>query len=375
MSIPPKPPASPPVDQLEAPLAADQSGDSPTGVSVILSVLNEELHLRETLAAVLSQDWVGELQIVIALGPSVDQTDEIAREIARDNPLVELVQNPSGRTPDGLNAALAAVKYPVVVRADGHCVLPANYISLAVATLEQTGADNVGGVMAAVGQTDFECAVACAMTSRIGVGGAAFHTGGKPGPALTVYLGSFKKSTLDAVGGYDGSFLRAQDWEMNHRILNAGGTVWFNPEMQVTYRPRPNLKALTKQYFNYGRWRREIMRTYGQTVSLRYLAPPLLVTGLALTLIAAIVLAVTGQWTWSLVALVPTLGYLAGAIIGGVAISGGTSGKTRLLTPLALMAMHIAWGVGFICSPSGLRKSEPASGNPESPRAEEQSNA
>lgn len=342
---------------------------------MILSVLNEELHLRETLAAVLSQDWAGGLQVVIALGPSVDRTDEIARDIARENPQVELVQNPSGHTPDGLNTALAAVKYPVVVRADGHCVLPANYISLAVATLEQTGADNVGGVMAAVGQTDFECAVAGAMTSRIGVGGAAFHTGGEPGPALTVYLGSFKKSTLDAVGGYDGSFLRAQDWEMNHRILNAGGTVWFNPEMRVTYRPRPNLKALAKQYFHYGRWRREIMRTYGETVSLRYLAPPVLVAGLALTLVAAIALAATSNYPWALLALVPTLGYLAGAIIGGAAISGGTSGKTRCLMPLALMAMHIAWGVGFICSPSGLRRSKQANDNPENPRAEEESNA
>lgn len=338
--------------------------ESPNGVSVILPVLNEESHLAETLAAVLGQDWTGDLQVVVALGPSIDRTDEIARELAASDQRIELVSNPSGRTPDGLNAALVAAKFPVVVRVDGHCVLPKDYVTLAVDTLMRTGADNVGGVMAAQGQTDFECAAACAMTSRIGVGGAAFHTGGSEGPALTVYLGSFKKSTLDAIGGYDSGFLRAQDWEMNHRILQAGGQVWFNPKMQVTYRPRPNLKALCKQYFHYGRWRREIMRAYGETVSLRYLAPPALVTGLVVTLLAAFVLALTGNSGWALLALVPTVAYIAGAVVGGLAISRGESLKTRVLTPLALMAMHLSWGVGFICSPRGLRKPVASTGNP-----------
>ncbi len=327
----------------------------PEGVSVILPVLNEEQHFGETMAAVLAQDWPGELQVVIALGPSRDRTSELAAELAASDPRIKLVENPSGRTPDGLNAALAQARYPAVVRVDGHCVLPPNYVSLAVETLMRTGADNVGGVMAARGQTDFESAVACAMTSPIGVGGAAFHTGGTEGPALTVYLGSFKKSTLDALDGYDTSFLRAQDWELNHRILQAGGSVWFNPQMEVTYRPRPSLRALCKQYFHYGRWRREIMRTYGETVSLRYLAPPALVTGLVVTLLAALVLGLTGNGSWALLALLPTAGYLVGVVLGGIAISRNKSFKTRMLTPLALAAMHVSWGVGFICSPRGLR--------------------
>lgn len=347
-----------------APQLPQEQLERPVGVSVILSVLNEEQHLGEALAAILAQDWPGELQVVVALGPSSDRTDEIAAEVAKQSPQVQLVANPSGRTPDGLNSALAVVRYSVVVRADGHCVLPAGYVSLAVETLVRTCADNVGGVMAAVGQTDFEKAVACAMTSRIGVGGAAFHTGGSEGPALTVYLGSFKKSSLDAIGGYDSSFLRAQDWEMNYRILSAGGQVWFNPAMQVTYRPRPTLNALAKQYFHYGRWRREIVRAYNKTISLRYLAPPVLVLGLLLTLLAAVIFGLTGHITWALLASVPTGTYVAIAVLGGLTISRGQSLKTRVLTPVALMAMHLSWGVGFICSPRGLRKTTQPGPNP-----------
>ncbi len=182
-----------------------------------MPVLNEERHLTHAVTGVLTQDWAGPLEIVLALGPSTDRTDEVARRLAAIDERIVLVPNPTGRTPAGLNAAIAASRYEVVVRVDGHAILPADYVALAVETLQRTGADNVGGIMRAEGEAPFEQAVARAMTSPLGVGHAAFHVGGGEGRAETVYLGCFRKSALTRVGGYDETFLRAQDWEMNHR--------------------------------------------------------------------------------------------------------------------------------------------------------------
>ena len=150
-------------------------------------------------------------------------------------------------------------------------------------TLIRTGADNVGGVAAAEGTTDFESAVALAMTSKLGVGGAPFHVGGQEGEAQTVYLGVFRAQTLQRVGGYDESFDRAQDWEMNHRIRSLGGKIWFNPQMQVSYRPRPDLKrwpASTSSTERGG------VRSRGATrdCSGRYLAPPVAVAAIGVGL-------------------------------------------------------------------------------------------
>ena len=208
-------------------------------VSVIMPVLNEERHLAEAVHAVLAQDYPGELELVLAVGPSRDRTQEIAEKLAADDSRIIVVPNPTGRTPHGLNACIKASQYSIVVRVDGHSLLPSDYVRAAVETLEETGADNVGGLMAAEGVTPFEKAVARAMTSKIGIGNAPFHTGGGAGEAETVYLGSFRRSALDRVGGYDETFVRAQDWEMNHRIRQTGGKVWFTPRMHVTYRPRP----------------------------------------------------------------------------------------------------------------------------------------
>lgn len=315
-------------------------------VSVVIPVLDEERHLRTAVGHVLGQDYPGELEVVLALGPSKDRTDAIAAELVAEDPRVRTVRNPTGRTPAGLNAAIAAASHEIVVRVDGHGMLGEAYIATAVALLEATGADNVGGIMAAEGETPFQQAVARAMTTWLGVGGARFHTGGEAGPADTVYLGVFRRSTLERLGGYDESFARAQDWELNHRIRESGGLVWFSPELTVGYRPRSDVKALARQYFHYGRWRRVVMRRHSGTVSPRYLAAPV------------VVVAVGGGTLTGL------LGNRAGFLLpAGYAVSmvGGAWLTGRDLPPRALAAlpavyatMHLSWGVGFLTSPKAL---------------------
>jgi glycosyltransferase involved in cell wall biosynthesis len=316
-------------------------------VSVIIPVLNEERHLAQAVRMILDQDYPGSLEVVLALGPSRDGTDAVAQGLADADPRVRTVPNPSGKTPNALNAAIGAARHPIVARVDGHAEIPAGYLRIAVAELLAADADNVGGVMDAQGTTSFERAVACAMRSKIGVGNARFHVGGEPGEAETVYLGVFRRSALQRVGGYDEHFARAQDWEMNHRIRLTGGRVVFVPELKVTYRPRSTVRALARQYFLYGRWRHVVARHHEGTINLRYLAPPVMVAATSLALVG-------GFFWWPLWAL--PAGYLVAVAVGGVAISPGEPVRTRVTTPVALAVMHWCWGVGFIASPRALAR-------------------
>ncbi|WP_326597004.1 glycosyltransferase family 2 protein [Streptomyces sp. NBC_01803] len=323
---------------------------SPTtpAVSVIMPVLNEERHLRDSVRHILAQDYPGELEVVIALGPSADRTDEIAAELVAGDPRVRTVPNPTGRTPAGLNAAIAASRHPVVVRVDGHGMLSPDYIATAVRLLAETGAANVGGIMHAEGENDWERAVAAAMTSRIGVGNAAFHTGGRAGEAETVYLGVFRREVLEKLGGYNEEFIRAQDWELNYRIRGSGGLIWFSPELLVSYRPRPSVRELAKQYRNYGRWRRVVARYHAGSINPRYLAPPAALLAIAAGIVAGAVLT-----PWGFV--VPA-GYLAGITLGSLPAGKGLSAGARLRVPVALATMHMSWGWGFLTSPRRLAR-------------------
>jgi succinoglycan biosynthesis protein ExoA len=328
-------------------------------VTVVMPVLNEERHLAEAVGAVLAQEYAGEIAVVLALGPSSDATDQVAARLAAD-PRVRTVPNPSGRTPEALNRALALAEGDVVVRVDGHAVLPPGYVSRAVRALREHHADNVGGVMAAEGVTPVERAVACAMTSPLGVGGAPFHVGGTAGPADTVYLGVFRRSALDRVGGYDERFTRAQDWEMNHRIRATGGLVWFEPELQVSYRPRATLRALARQYRDYGRWRRAVVRRHPGTLTARYLAPPVALSAVVVGTVAGVVGATTGP-SWLLLGLLAPGGYAVGVVGGAVVTGRGLALRERALLPAVFATMHGSWGWGFLTSPRTLLPPDEAS--------------
>ena len=313
-------------------------------ISVILPVLNEESHLEGAVLSVLSQDYRGPLEIILALGPSRDRTNEIAAKLALQDNRVKLLDSPTGKTAAGLNLALAASKSPVVVRVDGHAQIPNNYISLIVEILNKTGAVNVGGVMAAVGTTAFERAVAGAMRSPLGVGASRFHTGGEAGEVDTVYLGAFRREALVAIGGFDERFTRAQDWELNFRLRENGGVIYFDPRLHVTYRPRSSVGALAKQYFEYGRWRRVVSRRHSGTINYRYLAPPFALLGFSASLVLGVLL--------SSIFFIPALVYLLFVVLASLKIS--TSVGEYLLLLLVIPTMHFAWGAGFISSPKTL---------------------
>ncbi len=330
-------------------------------VSVVMPVRNEERHLEESVRSVLGQDYPGDIEIVLAVGPSRDRTLQVAQRLAAADPRVTVVPNPAGHIPSAVNAAIKASRHSIVARVDGHALLPRGYLRAAVRALQRTGADNVGGIMAAQGVTPFQQAVAWAMTSRFGVGTAKFHTGGGPGAVDSVYLGVYRRAAIDQVGGYDETYLRAEDWELNHRIRLAGGLIWFMPELQVSYRPRATVRALAEQYFHYGRWRRVVARQHAGTINPRYLAPPTAVLAMAAGALAGlaglVVLAAGWVGTGAAVAAagfaVPAA-YLAGTIGAAARAARLLHVPIAVLVPLVLATMHVCWGVGFLTSPRSL---------------------
>jgi succinoglycan biosynthesis protein ExoA len=312
-------------------------------VSVVVPARRAAATIGPTIDSILGQVYAGPLDVFVAVGPDDDDT---RHALLAYGDRVTVVENPSGSTPDGLNAAIAASTGEVVVRCDAHATLPIDYVRTAVETLQRTGAANVGGIQEAVGRTAWERAVATAQSTPLGVGDARYRLGGDPGPVDTVYLGVFQRSWLENVGGYDSRFTRNQDYELNWRIRETGGVVWFDPELRVTYRPRGSLRELWQQYFDYGRWKRVVIRRHPGSLRWRQLAAPGLVVALAAALC-------TAPWLPATVA-IP-------ALYASALVATGTWGAVRnrdlafLATPFALATMHLAWGLGFLSSQSSRR--------------------
>ena len=305
-----------------------------------MPVLNEEAHLEASAQSILAQSYPSEIELIIALGPSSDDTNKIAKALAKKDKRIKLLDNPRGLTTVGLNAAIKIAKHDYIVRIDAHSEPESNYFQDGIRILLEQDADEVGGIMQAKGHSAFQKAVAYAYTSRWGIGAASYHIGGQAGEAESAYLGIFKKSALERVGGYDESIIRGEDWDLAQRIKRTGGKVWFSPQLKVTYWPRGRFNRLVKQFYSTGVWRGDLTRRDISAASKRYFVPPLLVLGL----LAGLILLAFGQN----IGILPAAAYLLGITLVAV-LAAGLSLKSRVALVAALAAMHLSWGWGFLC--------------------------
>ena len=60
------------------------------------------------------------------------------------------------------------------------------------------------------------------MSSRFGIGGAAFRTGGT-GLVDTVAFGAYRRDVFDRIGGFAEDIDKGEDDEFNYRLLDQGG--------------------------------------------------------------------------------------------------------------------------------------------------------
>lgn len=324
---------------------AEPDGDELPSVSVIIPARYAEATIASTLDSVLAQDYGGPVEVIVAVSGDSPATGAVIRE---RYPSVQVVDNPERTTPNALNAALRAASGAVVARCDTHNYLPPDYLTVAVATLRRTGAAGVGGRQRPLGNAVFERTVGLAITTHLGAGDASYRMWDREGAADSIYLGVYRRSALDAVGGFEPAMTRGQDAEINWRLRQQGATVWYNPALTVFYRPRSSLRALSRQYFDYGRWKLAVLKRHPGELRLRHLACPALVVGLAASALLAGVGALGGSGPALALAAVLPLLYLLTLVLGSAIIGiRRRDAAAALLLPAALATMHLSWGIGF----------------------------
>ncbi len=315
-------------------------------VSVLMPVRNEAGYIERSLGSVLAQDYPPEsLEVIVADGRSSDGTPAVLRRLAGSararGVRVVVVDNPHGTVPHAMNLALAAACGDVVVRVDGHCRVPPDYVRRCVEVLATTGADCVGGALDTVSDGALGRAIAAAQSSRFGVGGAPFRTWrGRGGFVDTLAFGAYRRDVFDRIGGFDEELERNQDDEFNLRLTQSGGRIWLDPSIRATYHSRATLGSLWRQYHDYGFYKVRVLQKHRTLSSRRMLAPPAFVAGLTA---AACASALTMSWLPLAPVVVPYAGSCAIAAVGQ-----WRRPAVMLLLPLAFCVMHVAYGTGFL---------------------------
>jgi succinoglycan biosynthesis protein ExoA len=308
---------------------------------------NEAAHIERCLASVFAQDYPAEhLEVWVLDGRSSDDSWAIVGRLFAGRSRCYLVENPGVIQSTGWNLGIERCSADVIGIVSAHTELDPTYVSMAVETLERTGADLVGGPMRAVGLGRVGRAVALATSSPFGVGGARFHYTSREERVDTVYQGVCRRRTYTAIGGFDITMVRNQDDEFSYRLLDHGGRIVCNPAIRSRYFNRATLRSLWRQYWQYGLWKVRVIQRHPRQLRLRHLIPTAFVMALALGSVNA------ALPNASLVPLLLVAGVYAGAnLLASLLTARHRAWASIPLLPVVFATLHLSYGLGFL---SGL---------------------
>jgi succinoglycan biosynthesis protein ExoA len=314
-------------------------------VSVLIPVLNEERHIRETVAAMLAQRFDGSFELLFADGRSEDRTREILEELAADDVRIRVFDNPRRGTASGLNVCLREAHGEYVARMDAHTYYGDRYLAAGVERLQRGDTEWVSGPQVPQPVGRVSRAVSLALASRLGRGGSRkwdedVDAAEERELDTGVFGGVWRRDRVLAAGGWDERWPINQDSELASRFLLDGERLICLPEMAAQYVPRDSLKGLWRQYYRYGLYRARTFRRHPQSMRRSHLMP----SGLALTTLFALI----APRPLRVAARLALSAYLL-AVAGTAAAAARDDGREDAATMLVVLpTMHLAWGVGSL---------------------------
>jgi len=226
-------------------------------VSIIIPCRNEEKFISKCLDSIIVQDYPKDkVEVLVVDGMSNDKTRDIINEYSRRYQYMNLLDNPKKIVPAAMNIGIKAASGDRIIRLDAHSEYPKDYIKNCIETAKRTNADNVGGVVVTQqnGNSFSAGCVQAITTHRFGVGNAEYRLEPQESLADTVAYGCFKAEIFERIGLYDERLIRNQDYELNQRIMKAGGNIWLNPKIKVVYYNQSTIKGLFRQAFFTAEW-------------------------------------------------------------------------------------------------------------------------
>ncbi|MBE6701161.1 MAG: glycosyltransferase family 2 protein [Ruminococcaceae bacterium] len=317
-------------------------------VSVVMPVYNEEKYIEKCIDSLLLQDYPTEkMEWIFVDGCSNDKTVEILEKYQKKYPeLIKIFKNPQKIVPFAMNIGIEASCGKYIVRLDAHADYATDYISKCIYYLENTDAENVGGVAQTKANGFMGNAIAKMLSSKFGVGNSQFRTNGESGYVDTVPFGAFKREVFSKYGGYDERLVRNQDNEMNFRIRKNGGKIYLSNEIHLSYYCRDSIKGISSMARKNGMWNIITMKLCPGAMGIRHFIP----FAFVLSVIGLAVLGFLYSAFWLLLS-AELLLYLVLDIIFSATKASNIKEFFTLL--LLFPIFHVAYGIGSL---SGIIK-------------------
>lgn len=242
-------------------------------ISIIMPVYNEEKFISKCLDSLVLQTYdLKNADFIVIDGLSTDRTLEIIDNY-KNKLGIRVLLNEKRKVTCALNIGIDAAVGDYIIRLDAHSVYYPDYIEKCIYYLENTDADNVGGLAITDGSGFMGKINADILSSKFGVGGSKFRTNACSGYVDTVPFGAFRKEVFDVVGKFNPDLPRSEDNDINSRIRENGGKVYLSSDIRFTYYCRDTLKGLLEQAIKNGNALFFTLKKNKNAMSLRHFVP------------------------------------------------------------------------------------------------------
>ena len=327
-------------------------------VSVVMPVYNEEKYIEKCIDSLLLQDYPKDnMEWIFVDGCSNDKTVEFLKVYQKQYPrLIKILNNSHKIVPYAMNIGIESALGKYIIRLDAHADYAIDYISKCIYYLENTDAENVGGLAETKAKGFMGNAIAKMLSSKFGVGNSQFRTKGESGYVDTVPFGAFKRDVFSKYGGYDERLVRNQDNEMNFRIRKNGGKIYLSNDIHLSYYCRDSISGISTMARKNGMWNVITTKLCPGSMGLRHFIPFVFV----ISIISLGVLGFLHPVFWALLSAELVLYLLLNIVFS----ANQAEGIKEFLVMLVLFPMfHISYGVGSLIGIAKLFSKEFQKGN------------
>ncbi len=213
-------------------------------MSVVVCTYNGESTLRECLEGLRRLQYPN-YEVIVVNDGSTDATNEIVREYG-----FRLISTHNHGLSAARNTGMEAATGEIVAYTDSDCCPDPHWLTYLAATFLATDYAGVGGPnLAPPGDGHIAECVANAPGGPVHVLLSDQEAEHIPGCNM-----AFRKSSLEAIGGFDPQFRAAgDDVDVCWRLQQRGWTLGFSPAAMVWHHRRDSVRAYWKQQKGYGK--------------------------------------------------------------------------------------------------------------------------
>jgi GT2 family glycosyltransferase len=286
------------------------------------------------------------IEIVIAMGKSSDQTNDIVEEYAKKHHNIMIIDNPTGNTSTGRKLCVEKANGDMVMNYSGHVTAEKNLLSVLALQLQDSPSDIAG-----VGCSNISPRKQKYIGQVTGVvfssymGGRSFFSQNATYPEEKfvdhISFCCYRKEYVLQVGNFDPDFWCGQDYELDIRIRKAGYKLLYTPKTKVYHFKRETIRSLGRQMYRYGIARAKMVKKHPDSLRVFHLFGPGFIIGIIVCVILTI-LRILPIWFLPGLALVYVLLSLMSAA--------QVSRKPSLVigSIVFYLLVHIGYGAGFI---------------------------